>query len=371
MHCFSAALLLGCLTAGSLSALADPPATPQASPAAAAASTPPSTPGGRILRCENIIPASAEEIFKGFQSSEGLVKLWGVAQADVDFRIGGQMRTRYDKEGKLGEPGTIINTILAFEPARMLAVKPTAPEGAPSWLKTFCGTGWTVLRLEPLDATHTRLSCTQMGYGEGPDYDQAYEFFDKGNRWTLEKMAAAFTGETTRPSAQAHAGEGHTPAPIDASLFVASGSPSASIVKEAVVNAPPSEVFKAWTTEEGLKSFLGINSKVDLRIGGPMEFYFGPDNPYGQRGSEGCQVLSYLPDRMLSFSWNAPPTLPAARQKRTWIVITFAPVEENKTAVRFVHTGFGDGGEWPEVRKYFEAAWPRVLEALTKHFAAK
>ena len=47
---------------------------------------------------------------------------------------------------------------------------------------------------------------------------------------------------------------------------------------------------------------------MDLRIGGPFELYFGgPDVPHDQRGSNGCQVLTYVPGEMLSFTWNAPP----------------------------------------------------------------
>jgi hypothetical protein len=73
-----------------------------------------------------------------------------VAQAKVDFRVGGQIRTRYRAEGDLDDPTSIVNTILAFEPDRMLAIKATAPEGAPPWLQRICETGWSVLRLEPV-----------------------------------------------------------------------------------------------------------------------------------------------------------------------------------------------------------------------------
>ena len=72
-----------------------------------------------------------------------------------------------------------------------------------------------------------------------------------------------------------------------------------SIVKEACIAAPPSEVWKAWTTAEGIRTFMAQDARIELRPGGPYEIYFNPNAEEGARGSEGCQVLSYIPERML------------------------------------------------------------------------
>jgi len=156
-------------------------------------------------------------------------------------------------------------------------------------------------------------------------------------------------------------------APIDTGLFVAKGAALKEVRHEAVVAAAPADVFSAWTTKEGIKAFLGVEASVDLKIGGPMELYFGPNLPEGQRGSEGCKILSYDPNRMLSFSWNAPPTAPNERAKRTWVVVTFEDLG-GSTRVRLAHLGFGEGGKWAYVQQYFEKAWKNVLAALVQRF---
>src|SRR5688572_21900248 len=80
---------------------------------------------------EVVIDAPVAEVWKAFTTSEGW-KLLGVAQADVDFRVGGKIRTHYEADGVLGDEGSIENTILAFEPERMLAFRATkAPKGFP------------------------------------------------------------------------------------------------------------------------------------------------------------------------------------------------------------------------------------------------
>ena len=157
---------------------------------------------------------------------------------------------------------------------------------------------------------------------------------------------------------------------IDPGTFATTGVSERPVVHEVVVAAPPSEVFRVLSSSDGVSAYLGVPAKVELAIGGAYELMFAPDLPPGQQGSEGCQILAYVPDEMLAFSWNAPPTLAEIRGKHTWVVITLTtPGNERTTQVRLVHTGFGQGAIWDEDRAYFERAWSSVLAALQDHFA--
>lgn len=158
---------------------------------------------------------------------------------------------------------------------------------------------------------------------------------------------------------------------IEDSLFVARGDDLPPIVHEVSVPTDRLTAFRALATEEGIEAWLERKSLVDLRIGGAYEIYFDSDKPPGLRGSEGCQILAYVPGEMLAVSWNAPPSLPVAREKRAWAVFSFAEVEPKKTTVKVTHLGLGDDGEWPRVRAYFERAWPMFLQELAEHFSKK
>lgn len=158
-------------------------------------------------------------------------------------------------------------------------------------------------------------------------------------------------------------------APIDTSLFDVQGMDESGFSVTQHVNGPRAEVYRLMTTAEGIKAFLGVESEIELAIGGKYEWYFGRAMglPQGQQGSDGCQILSYVPNEMLSFSWNAPPTIPVERERRSWVVITFADSERGGTDVTLTHLGFGTTGRWNEVRAYFVSAWPKVLGALAAH----
>lgn len=141
------------------------------------------------------------------------------------------------------------------------------------------------------------------------------------------------------------------------------------IQKEAEIDLPLAEVWNAWTTNKGLEGFLPEKASVELRPGGKYECYMSMKAPEGQRGSEGCRVLSYLPMEMLSFEWNFPPKIPSLRGSgaHTQVNIFFEPIGANRARVRLYQHGWQQGSDWDEGYAYFDRAWGRVLENLQKY----
>lgn len=142
------------------------------------------------------------------------------------------------------------------------------------------------------------------------------------------------------------------------------------IEKEVTVDAPRAEVWQAWTTTEGVNSFLGIQSKIECKPGGMYEYYFAPNAPEGQRGAEGCKVLFTDAPELLAFSWNAPPKIEKLRSAgvRTQVFVRLTEVSPKQTKVKLTHLITEQGPDWDQYMAYFENAWPRVLEALQKYF---
>jgi uncharacterized protein YndB with AHSA1/START domain len=137
-----------------------------------------------------------------------------------------------------------------------------------------------------------------------------------------------------------------------------------------VIDAPVADVWKAWTTAEGIESFFAPKAaKVVPEPGGAFELWFGVDFPEGSRGSEGCMFHSVTPMQQLVFEWNAPPTIPTIRKLRTLVYLDFTPAEGNRTSLTLRNFGYGQGEEWAKTKAYFEQAWPAVMASLQKRFA--
>jgi uncharacterized protein YndB with AHSA1/START domain len=139
--------------------------------------------------------------------------------------------------------------------------------------------------------------------------------------------------------------------------------------KEVRVKAPVDAVWQAWTTTEGTKNFFAPDAHVEARVDGPFEIYFNPLAQPGMKGADGMRILAIQERKMLSFTWNAPPSLPEARAQRTYVTLRFKPISDNETLVTLHHGGWGDGGEWDKAYAYFDKAWGNVLANLEKRFA--
>lgn len=140
------------------------------------------------------------------------------------------------------------------------------------------------------------------------------------------------------------------------------------ISKQVLVKAPVEAVWQAWTTSEGIKSFFAPDARVEARVDGPFEIYFNPYAAPGLKGADDMRFLALQPQRMLSFTWNAPPHLPEVRGQRTFVTVRMHPAAEGQTHVVLNHGGWGDGGQWDQAYDYFNRAWGNVLANLQKRF---
>jgi uncharacterized protein YndB with AHSA1/START domain len=141
-----------------------------------------------------------------------------------------------------------------------------------------------------------------------------------------------------------------------------------AIDKEVVLKATLDQAWQAWTTREGITSFFAPDAVIDPRVGGAFHIHMDPGAPAGAKGADDMRFMALQPQKMLSFDWNAPPSLPEARAQRSFVVVRFFPLTETTTRVTLHHTGWGDGGEWDKAYAYFDKAWAGVLGNLQKRF---
>jgi len=141
-----------------------------------------------------------------------------------------------------------------------------------------------------------------------------------------------------------------------------------AINKEVIVAAPVAAVWQSWTTKAGIESFFAPEAEIDARVDGAFHIHMDPLGEPGMKGADTMHYMALQPMKMLSFDWNAPPSLPEARQQRTFVVVRLFDVDGKSTRVTLHHTGWGDGGEWDKTYAYFDRAWGNVLGNLKKRY---
>jgi uncharacterized protein YndB with AHSA1/START domain len=135
---------------------------------------------------------------------------------------------------------------------------------------------------------------------------------------------------------------------------------------ETTVKAPVAEVWRVFTTSKGAEEFFAQKANIQLAIGGPYEIQFDLRNE--QSGTMGLKILSYAPEEMISFQWNAPTEYPEVRNGGTWVVVEMRPEGTDRTHVTVTHYGWKDGAEWDKAYSHFVHGWGDLINRLERRF---
>jgi uncharacterized protein YndB with AHSA1/START domain len=145
------------------------------------------------------------------------------------------------------------------------------------------------------------------------------------------------------------------------------------LVHESIINAPPDQVWAAFTTKTGLESWMAAHAEIEIKLGGTMKTQYDPKGTTDDAGAIENTILSYEPLRMLSFKvTKAPRGFPFPNAiKNMWTVLYFEAQGEKATRVRVVSMGFGKDDESKKMRAFFNRGNAFTLQLLQKRFAAK
>ena len=139
------------------------------------------------------LEASVDRVWAAFSTSEGL-QSWMAPLAEIDLAVGGTIRANYNAEGAIGDSTTIVNTILAFDPGRMLSLKATGfPEGFP--YVEAARTTWSVFYFTGVAPLRTRITVVGLGYTDDEQSQEMRSFFATANEHSLKGLAVALARE--------------------------------------------------------------------------------------------------------------------------------------------------------------------------------
>lgn len=134
-----------------------------------------------------------------------------------------------------------------------------------------------------------------------------------------------------------------------------------ALVLEITVPAPPAAVWQAFTTSEGLSTWLTPGAVVDLRRGGEWTAHF----PGGKTG--GGTIVSFVPEREIVILAMAPEKFPNVRSERTTARFHFQ-ARGDSTVVQLVQTGWKSGEEWDKAYEYLLVGNAQLLSTLHRRF---
>jgi uncharacterized protein YndB with AHSA1/START domain len=121
---------------------------------------------------------------------------------------------------------------------------------------------------------------------------------------------------------------------------------------EQTVNAPASQVYRAFTRATALREWFCDAALADARLRGRVYFWWNSD--YYACG----EFTALTPDESLAFTWHG------RNEPATTQVQVLLEAEGEATRVTVTHAGAGSDKAWAETVKQFERGWEVGLENL-------
>ena len=146
--------------------------------------------GEKVLRLELVLPVGKAEAWKLFTTEEGWKK-WATPVVSIDFKVGGQILSHYDKTKSVSDPGTIRLPILNYLEGELLTLKVVLTDSFAQAVRREDGNLQEIIQLAATGDGKTKVVSSMVGWGAGPEWEKTYEFFRKGNRWSYEQLVKA------------------------------------------------------------------------------------------------------------------------------------------------------------------------------------
>lgn len=131
------------------------------------------------------------------------------------------------------------------------------------------------------------------------------------------------------------------------------------------------EVWKLFTTDEGLKKWIAPVVKIDMKTGGSIRTNYDASKTYDDSSSIKLDIINYLENEMLILKVNLNDNFPAEvkkEDKNLQEILQFVDVENGKTKIILTMVGWGQGSYWDKTYSFFETGNDWTFKEILKLF---
>lgn len=137
-----------------------------------------------VLIQEFTVDAPIKEVWKAYTTQAGW-ESWAVPIAEVDLKVGGYIKTNYNKEGAIGDSTTILTHIINYVPEKLITLQAEITDNFPEFMKKEAEDFYNVIYFEETENGQTHVKSFGIGYKNTPKYLQLMQYFIPANEKTL------------------------------------------------------------------------------------------------------------------------------------------------------------------------------------------
>ena len=158
-----------------------------------------------------------------------------------------------------------------------------------------------------------------------------------------------------------------TAAPEIRSELIRGQAGDLTLLQEALVHAPVADVWAAYTTDAGWRTWAAPAVEIDLRVGGTIRTHYGQDAKIGDPGTNTIHILNCVPERLLTLQAELGENWPEIMKEdaeNLMNVIVFEDLAGEATRILSYGTGYRDTEEYTALMDFFIPANEGLFEVL-------
>ena len=133
-----------------------------------------------VLIQEFSLNAPIEKVWAAYTTKQGW-ESWAVPIAEIDWKVGGLIRTNYNTKGKIGDAGTIVNHIVNYVPLKLITLQAELSPHFPEFMQKDAKDFYNVIIFNDIDDSHTKVESFGIGYKDTEKYQSLMKFFIPAN----------------------------------------------------------------------------------------------------------------------------------------------------------------------------------------------
>jgi uncharacterized protein YndB with AHSA1/START domain/uncharacterized protein YciI len=212
----------------------------------------------KVLTKETTVAATLQEVWDAWTTPKGVTSFL-TPHAKVEARVGGPFEVYFNGKAEPGLQGSEGCKFMAIEPMKMLSFSWNAPPDMPDMRKQHT---LVVVKFQELAPKSVKVTLSQMGWGDGPEWDKNYAYFNEAWPFVLGALKDRFEkGPVKWP-------ESPLPAPKKHWMYVI------KMAKETTLKNPTDDEVKALRGHFAhLQRALATGQLV---LAGPCTDFIGP-----------------------------------------------------------------------------------------------
>ncbi|MEQ5789582.1 SRPBCC domain-containing protein [Muricauda sp. NFXS6] len=148
-----------------------------------------------VLIQEFIVNSPIDSVWNAYTTKKGW-ESWAVPLAEVDLKVGGYIKTNYNKAGKIGDSTTIVTHIINYAPKTLITLQAEITDNFPEFMKKEAKDFYNIIYFNEIEKGKTSVKSYGIGYKNNPKYLSLLKYFIPANEKLLMNLILYLEADT-------------------------------------------------------------------------------------------------------------------------------------------------------------------------------